>query len=358
MWEVTMIDLSRVQRAMVRHLENNGFLVNDIVFDGSFHDCDYISNGTVIKNGGKYRVYLECSSPVISAVSTTFKKEIKWFYEIGEAEKSSLYFIENVIGLASFSDGFTNLNYSRDLFNYYYIQQEILNFTRSLNFDHAYLKQKNLPIMGDLFLADKCWKVNNTIFNVGDLIIPITSIDANTQKLLYVNYLKVNKNGKKRFRTSFVNNGGFHLISSSNNISDRVVFTTSYSTGVSLNLALNCPVVVCFSVLNLSHAYQSLKPFLYGSDAIFALDNDIYSLENISLALGLIEAVKSNVKFVIPIFDQCESKGRDYCDLYSQINTVGVRQQIDDQLNTFKKSNIKYVALDFFNKYLVSQIVN
>ena len=136
-----------------------------------------------------------------------------------------------------------------------------------------------------------------------DLIIPIT-IDGDVWS-----FLRIDKNGNKRFKAGGRIKGGYFVIEGD----DTVVICEGYATGATIHEQTGFTVVVAFSAGNLMYVAYTWKEKAAGR-IIIAADDDRFGDKNVGVEKATAAAKAISADMVMPVFGPNDN-GTDFNDM-------------------------------------------
>ena len=160
------------------------------------------------------------------------------------------------------------------------------------------------------------------------VLIPVYDADGklwSLQRLLF----NTKRDPNKLFLKGTKASGGFYVIGGNfKDLSGKVAIVEGFTTGLSIHVALNIPVIVTFSADNLLKVCSSEAMLEKGLDFIICGDDDKFN-ENNKGRLRAIEARdKLGCKLFFPIFKDEGTKPTDFNDLHLLEGIDSVRNQI------------------------------
>ncbi|MBT4922527.1 MAG: hypothetical protein HON23_05885 [Rickettsiales bacterium] len=161
-------------------------------------------------------------------------------------------------------------------------------------------------------------------FDKNTLIIPMRDVNDNLWSLQ-----RIYPNGDKRFLKDGKKKGCFCLIGNNElEALDRVFLCEGFSTGASIYLATEIPVIICFDAGNIFPVLESIKAKYPNKQYVIAADDDAYGKVNTGRLKALEACSKMHVSAYVPIFKDRSSKPTDFNDLHCLEGLSEVKKQL------------------------------
>lgn len=186
---------------------------------------------------------------------------------------------------------------------------------------------------------------NTVIFQIGEgnntsAIIPIYNRSGEMQ-----NWQIIKPCGEKRFKKDAPIEGNFHIIGNPEG-SATIAYCEGFATGASIHLALNIPVIVCFSASNMPKVAITTQKIARDKSVYFAADNDDHSVGEKYAKESMKEYPSS--KMVIPTV-----KGYDFNDVWVEKKKGILKYFRDAGFEPPKKAKVEEVSKETVAKYKI-----
>lgn len=175
--------------------------------------------------------------------------------------------------------------------------------------------------------------INNIkITKDGNLVIPLYDENSKIHTLQYIN-----EQGEKRFLKGGKKQGNFFLIDNNSEIksikdvkSKEIYFTEGFATGVTINIATNKPVIVCFDAGNISSVLKTAREIHPSKEFIIAADNDLWKDHNTGKEKAQEAANLYKAKVILPKFnyEHKDHMPTDFNDLHKLSGIDEIKKQL------------------------------
>jgi len=160
------------------------------------------------------------------------------------------------------------------------------------------------------------------------LVIPICDISRNYSKIISLQYIY--PDGSKRFSRGCRTKGGVHIISTDTTCNNNLIYLCEgYATGLTVSLATNSIVAVCFYATNIIHVAELLKTRFPEDQIIICADNDRNTQGNPGVSEAMKTSKKLLIKMFIPDLSNCSPNATDFNDLMIEKSIEAVRKQLN-----------------------------
>ncbi|OGT11440.1 MAG: hypothetical protein A2X77_04420 [Gammaproteobacteria bacterium GWE2_42_36] len=182
--------------------------------------------------------------------------------------------------------------------------------------DHA---QKNFS--SHPYLEHKKIKLHGARLRKNLLIIPLYDENSGLSSLQFIS-----AEGNKRFlKNGAINSCCFTI----GEIKEKLYIAEGFATAATVHEVTNCGVVVAFTANNLFSVAQVFRKKYPNTEIIVCADNDAFRKEgNIGVEKAKETAKAINAKFIMPKFENTDSKPTDFNDLYFLEGSAVVQQQL------------------------------
>ena len=170
---------------------------------------------------------------------------------------------------------------------------------------HPYLQRKGIKLLGA-----KLW--NNSV------IVPIYDDGK-------ICSAQIISDTQKRFITGGKKKGCYTSVRDKSSSVETIVICEGWATAVSLNMALNCAVVVAFDAYNLTPVADKIRAKYPDSAITIAADNDCHKKLNVGITEARKAAEKIGARVVYPVFDEGDSESTDFNDLHQKKGEQAIR---------------------------------
>jgi P4 family phage/plasmid primase-like protien len=179
------------------------------------------------------------------------------------------------------------------------------------------------------------------VFHAEDKVIfvPCRDIDGNLWGCQ-----KIDPEGGKLFQPGQRKKGTFHRLPSDSQ--DLIYFCEGYATGVTIHLATQAEVIICFDAGNLEPVLIEFRKLYPDSTLVICGDDDRFKIKNIGRekAEKAAKAAGAYVKF--PIFSNLENEPTDFNDLHQAEGLNEVRNQLEDYRTQEKVYSLNHAEVE------------
>lgn len=193
------------------------------------------------------------------------------------------------------------------------------------------------------YTKNKKFKPYRGFIGDGDAIIVPIYESLNNDSL--INLQTIQANGDKRFYPKARATGGFVLLGEI--APDAAVLVSEgYATGCSLHESTGLPVVVAFSVGNLSPVLEALREALPHQLFVLCADNDAHQPEvgNVGVKKAAQICTAFDCLIVAPLFADIGTQPTDFNDLHQLEGLDKVNEQVIDAIARNQKPTTEYLA--------------
>lgn len=172
---------------------------------------------------------------------------------------------------------------------------------------------------------------------------------------------KIDVKPNKKFLKGGRSGGCFYVIGGKfEDLSGEVAVVEGFTTGLSVYLALNIPVIVTFSADNLFKVCSSKFMLEKGVQFIICGDDDRFNTKNAGRIKATDARDKLGCKLVFPVFKNLEKEPTDWNDLYLLEGLDEVREQINKahQFSAFSDMPLEKLSEKEKPIYVVNSIIS
>ena len=187
--------------------------------------------------------------------------------------------------------------------------------------ESTYLKNKGFEGLG-LFGA----KIYEGDFDKPCLVVPMRDSSGTLWSLQ-----KIYSDGSKFFLTGGRTAGCFHTLGGEieSGRESFLILCEGFATGISIHLATEKKVIVCFSAHNLEKVAKTLKTENPDCAFLIAGDDDHFKEKNTGREYAEKAAIRCMGQAVFPVFPWGNETGKDFNDLEQQSGREAVKKQIE-----------------------------